>query len=292
MKLSYYPGCTLKTNAKNFEDSAIAALNELGVELVELPRWNCCGTVYSLTSDDLIHKLAPIRNLIRVKEQGEDMVVTFCAMCYNTLKRANIFVQENEESRDKMNDLMDREEINYEGDVKVVHILEFLRDEIGFDEIAKKVKRRSNGLNVASYYGCLLLRPEEVGIDDMENPTILENLLKALDVGTVDFPYNNECCGAYHTVNKVDLVAQRTYTIINYAKKLGADMLITSCPLCEFNLDRRQKEVKKKFPDFEELPVLYFTQLMGLAFGLDKKSLRFDLNYINPEPLLKDKKLL
>lgn len=292
MKLSYYPGCTLKTNAKNFEDSAIAVLKTLGVELVELPRWNCCGTVYSLASDDLIHKLAPIRNLIRVKEQGEDRVVTLCAMCYNTLKRANIFVKKDKESRDKMNDLMDREEINYEGDVKVFHILELLRDEIGFDEIAKKVKRKFNGFKVAPYYGCLLLRPEEAGIDDMENPTLLENLFNSLGVETIDFPYKNECCGAYHTVNKVDLVVQRTYTIINYAKKLGADMVVTSCPLCEFNLDRRQEEVKKKFPDFEGLTVLYFTQIMGLAFGLDKKSLRFDLNYINPEPLLKDKKLL
>lgn len=292
MKLSYYPGCTLKTNAKNFEDSAIAVLKTLGVELVELPRWNCCGTVYSLASDDLIHKLAPIRNLIRVKEQGEDRLVTLCAMCYNTLKRANIFVKKDKESRDKMNDLMDREEINYEGDVKVFHILELLRDEIGFDEIGKKVKRKFNGFKVAPYYGCLLLRPEEVGIDDMENPTILENLFNSLGVETIDFPYKNECCGAYQTVNEVDLVVQRTYTIINYAKKLGADMVVTSCPLCEFNLDRRQEEVKKKFPDFEGLPVLYFTQIMGLAFGLDKKSLRFDLNYINPEPLLKDKKLL
>ncbi len=292
MKLSYYPGCTLKTNAKNFEDSAIAVLKTLGVELVELPRWNCCGTVYSLASDDLIHKLAPIRNLIRVKEQGEDRLVTLCAMCYNTLKRANIFVKKDKESRDKMNDLMDREKINYEGDVKVFHILELLRDEIGFDEIGKKVKRKFNGFKVAPYYGCLLLRPEEAGIDDMENPTLLENLFNSLGVETVDFPYKNECCGAYQTVNKVDLVVQRTYTIINYAKKLGADMVVTSCPLCEFNLDRRQEEVKKKFPDFEGLPVLYFTQIMGLAFGLDKKSLRFDLNYINPEPLLKDKKLL
>ena len=135
MKISYYPGCTLKTTAKNFEDSAIAALMRLGVELTELPRWNCCGTVYSLASDDLIHKLAPIRNLIRVKEQKQSRVLTLCAMCYNTLKRANIFIREDSESRDKMNDFMYREEIDYEGDVEVLHLLEFLRDEIKFAEI-------------------------------------------------------------------------------------------------------------------------------------------------------------
>ncbi len=287
MRLSYYPGCTLKTTAKNFESSAIASFENLGIELKELKRWTCCGTVYSLASDDLIHHLAPIRNLIRVKEEGENRVVTFCSMCYNTLKRSNIRIRNSEEDRDKINDFMDREEINYQGDVEVLHSLEVLRDEIGFDKIKEKVKRPLEGLKVAPYYGCMLLRPEEAGIDDLENPCILENFIETLGAEPIDFPYKNECCGSYQTVNAVDIVVDKAYSILKYAKDMGADVVITSCPLCEFNLDARQREVKARYPDFEEIPVLYFTQMLAIALGLDPEVCRFDLNYISPEGVFK-----
>ncbi|RKZ21224.1 heterodisulfide reductase, subunit B, partial [bacterium] len=135
MRISYYPGCTLKSTAKNFEISAIAVAKELGIEFVELSRWNCCGTVYSMTSDDVMHQLAPIRNLIRVKEDGFDRVVTLCSMCFNTLKRANILVQRDREKLDKINDFMYLENIDYAGDVEVLHFLEILRDDVGWDEI-------------------------------------------------------------------------------------------------------------------------------------------------------------
>lgn len=287
MKFAYYPGCTLKTAAKNFEVSTLSALEKLGIELIELPRWNCCGTVYSLASDDLIHHVAPIRNLIRVKEAGENRVVTLCAMCYNTLKRSNLRIKENEEDRNKINSFMDREEIDYEGDVEVLHLLEILKTEIGFNKIKQNVKNSLNDIKIAPYYGCLLLRPDDAKIDDPENPTIMEDFIRSVGAEPIDFPYKNECCGSYHTVNELDLVVERAHLIISYAKRLGADMLITSCPLCEFNLDRRQKEVKEKFADFEVLPVLYFTQILAVALGLDSKYYGFNLNYVDPNPVLK-----
>ncbi|MBN2543322.1 CoB--CoM heterodisulfide reductase iron-sulfur subunit B family protein [bacterium] len=285
-KIAYYPGCTMKTTAKNFEDSAIAVFKKLGIELVEIPRWNCCGTVYSLTSDDLMHHLAPIRNLIRVKEMGCDKVVTFCSMCYNTLKQSNLRFQQNEEERQKINDFMYREELNYEGDVEIVQALEFLRDSVGFKKIAEKVKNPLNGLKVAPYYGCLLLRPKEASIDNPEDPSIVEDLIKSLGAEPVDFPYKNECCMSYLTVNHKDIVAERTFNIIKSAGKFGADMILTSCPLCEYNLDARQREALEKFPDHLSMPVLYFTQLMAMALGLDDKDIRFDLNYIKPDDKL------
>jgi len=150
MKISYYPGCTLKNTAKNFEISAIAAARQLGVEFVELPKWNCCGTVYSLTSDDLMHQLAPIRNLLRVEENGFDRVVTLCSMCYNTLKRANLMVNRSPENLKKINDFMYKEKTRYSGKVKVLHFLEILRDEIGLDEIRKHVKKPLKGLKFAA----------------------------------------------------------------------------------------------------------------------------------------------
>lgn len=141
MKVSYYPGCTLKTKARNLEDTALAALNVLGFELDELPRWNCCGAVTSLASDDLLHMLAPVRDLIRAKEQGSDKLVTICSMCYNTLARANLVMREDAVKRDALNQFMD-EEPDYAGEVEVVHLLNFIRDEVGWTSSRRRSRSR------------------------------------------------------------------------------------------------------------------------------------------------------
>jgi len=292
MKISYFPGCTLKTMAKNFEDSALASLSSLDIEMKEFKRWNCCGTVYSLTSDDLIHQVAPIRNLIRVKEQKDTRVVTLCSMCYNTLKRANKLVKEDSEKLDKLNNLMDREDVKYNGEVEVLHLLEILKNEVGFSQIAKKIKIPLKGLKVAPYYGCLLLRPPEVGIDDPERPTILKDFLGSVGAEAIDYPYETECCASYHTVVNVDLVVERAYDILNSAINRGAEVIVLSCPLCGFNLDNRQKEIKEKFSDFKGIPIFYFTQLLALSLGLDEKVCRFELNFVDPRPLLRSKHLI
>jgi len=287
MRISYYPGCTLKSTAKNFEISAIAVAKELGIEFVELSRWNCCGTVYSMTSDDVMHQLAPIRNLIRVKEDGFDRVVTLCSMCFNTLKRANILVQRDREKLDKINDFMYLENIDYAGDVEVLHFLEILRDDIGWDEIRTHVKNPLNGLVFAPYYGCLLVRPPEVAIDNVEMPYVLDRLFESLGAKAIDYPYSTECCGAYNTVSNPDIVLDKTYAMVNLAREQGADAIILSCPLCDFNLEARQKKVMEKYPDFHPLPVLYFTQIMAVAFGLPEDTYGFEYNAINPEEIFK-----
>lgn len=292
MKISYYPGCTLKNNAKNFEDSTLCSLESLGIEVEELPRWNCCGTVFSLSTDDLIHHVAPIRNLIRVKESNSDRVMTLCAMCYNTLKRANERVKSDPESLDKINDFMYREEVKYEGDVRIFHLLELLRDEVQFENIAKRVKRPLKNLKIASYYGCLLVRPKEIGFDDVENPTVLENLMTVLGATPIDFPYKTECCAAYQTVDKPEIVADRTYHILTSAQEHGADLVTVSCPLCAFNLDQRQKETVQKYPEFKSIPIFYFTQILAVALGCPEESLRLDLHYVDPKPILKEKGLI
>lgn len=292
MKISYYPGCTLKNNAKNFEDSALCSLKRLEVEAVELERWNCCGTVFSLATDDLIHHVAPIRNLIRVKETNTNKVMTLCAMCFNTLKRANERVKSDPESLDKINKFMYREEVKYEGDVQVLHLLELLRDEIKFENITKKVVKPLKNLKIANYYGCLLVRPKEIGLDDVENPTVLENLMTALGADAIDFPYKTECCASYQTVDKPENVADRTYHILTSAQSQGAELVSVSCPLCAFNLDYRQKETVQKYPEFKNIPILYFTQVMALALGCPEKDLRLDLHYVDPKPILREKGLL
>lgn len=296
-KIPYYPGCTLKTTAKNFEKSAIAAARALGIELLEIPRWNCCGTVFSLADDDLIHHVASVRNFIRVQEmndyglvKNENRLVTLCAMCFNTLKSTSLRVKNNAEDLKKINDLMYREE-DYQGKVEVLHFLELLKT-LGFEKIRTRVKKPLKGLKIAPYYGCMILRPQEVGIDDPEDPTIQRDLLESLGADSVETPYKRVCCGSYQTVKEKGIVAELAYDILSHAQKEGAEALATVCPLCAFNLDNRQKEVKASHPDFEEMPVFYITQLMAIAFGLGNEFYGFDQNYINPRPLLQSKSLI
>ncbi len=295
MRLPYYPGCTLKTTAQNFEESALASARALGVELVELPRWNCCGTVHALAKDDVMHYLAPIRNLIRVEEMAESglvdekRVVTLCAMCYNTLKRANAVVKEDQEKMQKVREIMEREN-PYGGSVQVVHLLQVLRD-LDWSKVADRVERPLKGLRVAPYYGCLLLRPRGFGIDDVDNPQVMERLLEALGAEVVNIPFKTKCCGAYHTVQMKKVVAELSHRILDQASSAGADMVATACPLCEYNLGPRQEEVKKLFRGFAPLPVVYFTQLMALAFGLEEAT-GFEQNDPDPRPALRARGLL
>lgn len=291
MDLSYYPGCTLKTKAKNFEDSAIASMATLGVNLVELPRWNCCGTVYSLAEDDLVHHLAAVRTLIRAKEQGNGKLVTLCSFCYNTLKRANLLMRNSEEKRNTLNSFMD-EEVDYDGQVDVVHLLQVLRDDLGWGAIAEKAKVSLQDLKVAPYYGCTLLRPKEAAIDQVERPTILQELLQTLGAVVVDFPFATECCGSFQIVSNPDFVTERARSILGLALKQGAEAIVLSCPLCNFNLGQRQIELRQKDSDFPEIPIIFFTQLLALSLGLDAKACRFDLNFGEPQAWLQSKGLI
>ncbi len=292
MKIAYYPGCTLKAHGKNFEETALCSLEKLGIEVKEIPRWNCCGTVFSLAADDVIHHLAPIRNLIRTQEAGFDGVVTLCAMCYNTLKRSNARLKENSDIRDKIHRFMNEEKILYQGEVKVWHFLELLRDQIKLETVGHLVTNPLTRLKVASYYGCLLVRPKGIGFDDMENPVIMDQLMTALGAEAVDFPHKTECCGAYQTVDKPGIVAHRVGQIIRAAQDNGAEVMAVSCPLCAFNLDVRQKDIRQQEPDFKPMPILYFTQLMAIALGCEEKNLGFDLHEVDPRPLLKNKNLI
>ena len=291
MSLAYYPGCTLKTKARNLEEPAVASMEVLRFKLEEISSWNCCGAVYSLAEDDLIHQVAPVRNLIRVKKQGKTKLVTLCAICLNTLKRANLLMKENAEKRNTLNSFID-EGIDYRGEVKVVHLLEVLRDEVGWETLAQKVKLPLRELKVAPYYGCTLLRPREVSIDSVENPTILREFLKALGASPVDFPESTRCCGSYQIISNPDDISEYARDILNSALRHGAEALVLTCPLCDYNLGQGQKELMKKHDEFKGMPLFYFTQLLALALGLDPQICHFELNYGSPESLLREKNLL
>ena len=275
MKIGYYPGCTLKTKAQNLEKAAIQSMAVLGYELEELDRWNCCGAVYSLADDDLIHLLAPVRDLIRAKDQGYDQVVTLCSMCYNTLARANIVMQEDEVKRDAINVFME-EENDYAGEVEVVHLLELLRDKIGWDKLRQAIKRPLKGMKLAPYYGCTLTRPREVSIDKGVSPTIFQEFIEALGASFIDWDEADVCCGSYQIIAYPESAVSTVGRIVQAAQKHGADALILSCPLCEYNLGRRQVNLLGE--EVEPLPTFYFTQLLAMALGLDTDDFKFNLN--------------
>lgn len=292
MDIAYYPGCALKTTGINFEKTALEFLALFDVKAVELKDWYCCGVMYSQTTDNLMHQLAPIRTLIKTKEVGSDQLLTLCSMCYNTLKRAQIFIQDDEDKRDTINTFMDRE-IDFNGDeVEVVHVLNVIK-EIGLDKLKETVKKNVEGIHFAPYYGCMLTKPKEISIvDSVENPVIMEEIMTATGFESVYFPFKTECCASFQVVNEREIVKERTRRIITSAVKNGADFIILSCPLCLYNLDAVQKEIKEEDASFETIPVLYFTQLLALAYDIDPAVNDFSLHHIDPRPALEKKGLL
>ena len=259
MVFSYYPGCTLKTKGKALDQSARACAEALGFTLQELSEWQCCGAVYPQATDEIATRLSSVRALISAKEQGRELV-TLCSACHHVIKRVNGDMQNNIDIRNKVNRYL-KSEIPYEGETTVLHFLEVLRDRIGFDKIAEAVKNPLIGKKIGAYYGCMLLRPgKEMQMDDPENPTILEDFIKAIGAEPVYYAQRNECCGGYQTLENKAQAKKRATTVVDNAATAGAEMLITACPLCLYNLAQNAEN---------PLPVLYFTELLAQALGLE-----------------------
>ncbi|MCK5236994.1 MAG: CoB--CoM heterodisulfide reductase iron-sulfur subunit B family protein [Deltaproteobacteria bacterium] len=287
IKIPYYPGCTLNTVAKTFDESAKASALELGFEMCELEQWNCCGAGFPLTPDNIMGLAAPTKVLYNAR-QADDKVTTLCSVCYNVLKRTNKVVRDDKEKRSTLNEFM---EFDYDGSLEVIHYLEILRDTVGFDKVKETVKRPLKGIKAASYYGCMLLRPfEDVGIDDHEAPTIMEDLIKSLGAEPIDFPDKIECCGAHLTMDREDIVTKLSGKIMESAARHGAEIIVTSCPLCQYNLEKSQ-DLASSEHGFKPLPIVYFTQVSGLALGQDDKLLGFDENKWDARPLLEEKEV-
>lgn len=282
MSIPYFPGCTLSTKAKNYDCSARAVAETLGLGFEELPEWQCCGATFPLMLDDSMALIAPTRILYQAQQAGE-RVTTLCAICFNVLRRSQALLDRDEEMLERINWFTEQE---YKGDVHVAHFLEILRDDLGWEALAERVVRPLTRLRVAPYYGCLLLRPyEEIGLDDPEDPTILHDLVGALGAEPVDFPYNIECCGSYLTVKDPEVSETLSEEIAASAREHSADLIVTACPLCQFNLDYPQREREAGLTG-DEIPVIYFTQLMAVALGLPEETWGFEDHYTDPTLLL------
>lgn len=286
--IPYYPGCTLNTVAKDFDLSARDAFRLLGVELAELSKWNCCGSSFPLTPNNVIGLTGPANVLVQSQKEG-GTVSTLCSFCYSTLKRTNLAVKEHKDRRLVVNEFLGT---NYSGDVKVVHLLEVLRDRLGYGELRKRVKRDLKKLKVAAYYGCTLLRPRSVAIDDSGNPRIFEDFLEAIGCVPVDFPDKGECCGSHLAMSREDIVVKLSGQVVDSALSFGAELVTTTCPLCFYNLERSQKHLADTTGEGSKLPMLYFTQLLGLALGMAEEELNLPKNFCDPRPVLEAKGIL
>ncbi len=262
MVYSYYPGCTLKTKAKDLDFYARKSAEVLGFTLEEIEDWQCCGAVYPLASDEIATKLSSVRALNAAKEKGQDLV-TVCSACHHVVKRVNDDMATVEDIRKRVNNYLALDEA-YSGETHVYHYLEVLRDKVGFDKIKEKVVNPLTGKKIGAYYGCMLLRPSGIlQFDDPENPSILEDFIRALGAEPVIYPYRNECCGGYISLKEKERSGQMVDTIMDSAEEKGAEMLITACPLCLYNLNHG---------GHPHTPVVkYFTEVLAEALGIKEE---------------------
>ena len=263
MIYSYYPGCTLSTKAKELDRCGRLAAQALGVELEEIENWQCCGAVYPQAEDEIATKLSAVRALNAAKEKNQPLL-TLCSACHHVIKRVNDDMANNEYIRTRANNYL-KLDAPYAGETNVVHYLEMLRDEVGFDKLKAAVKNPLKGVKIAAYYGCLLLRPSGVmAFDDPENPQIIEGFIRAIGATPVIYSQRNECCGGYMAMEDEGYARRRVECILASAAEAGADEIITACPLCMYNLAHNAGDAK--------LPVKYFTELLYQALGLGEEA--------------------
>jgi len=259
LKYSYYPGCSLEATAKEYDMSMREVAKLLDIELVELDDWNCCGASSGHCTNYELSLALPARNLAIAEKEGMDMVVA-CAACFLRFKQTNYDLANDEELRKRVEDIIG---MPYKGSVDVRHLVDIFAREVGLDNIKEKVKKPLEGLKLAAYYGCYLVRPPEgTQFDDPENPRIMDDLLGALGAETVDYSHKVECCGGNLLLARADVVIKLVGDICRSAIDAGAQAIVTACPLCQANLDMRQDG-----PD--TIPIMHFSELMGLALGAD-----------------------
>ena len=291
MKFAYYPGCSGHGTSTEYEASTRAVCNALGLEFAEIEDWSCCGSTPAHAVDTVLSGALSARNLMLAARTGSEAVATPCPSCLANLKQARQRMQ-NPEFKARVDELLDAPTPAGENGAAdlpdTFSVLQVILERVGMEAVAARVTRPLDGLKVATYYGCLMSRPADVmKFDDPENPTAMDTIAAALGAEVVPFPLKTECCGAAMGVPRKEITSNLSGRILASAKAFGADVVITACPLCHMNLDLRQAQAERANGVKYELPVLYYTQLMGLAFGLSPEELKLDKLAVSPEPLLK-----
>jgi len=288
MSYIYYPGCSLKGLGRAYEESLLAVFETLKVPIKELPDWNCCGATAYMAIDEMKAFGLSARNLaLAEKAASPDEPVNLvapCSGCYLVLTKAQRYMEEYDALAGRIRSALESVRIEYEGRVKVRHPLDVLVNDIGLDVIASGVKQPLAGLKVACYYGCQMVRPYST-FDDQDEPTSMENLMKALGAEVIRWPLKTRCCGGSLTGTVQDVGLRLNYILLKEARKRGADVMATACPLCQFNLECYQPKIGRRFEDKVELPIAYFTQIIGRALGIDDKSLGMHRVFVPMKPM-------
>lgn len=283
MKYNYFPGCSLKGLGRAFEESLLPVMERLGVELVELDDWNCCGATAYMSIDETKACALAARNLAIAEKTGPHDLIAPCSACYLVLNKTKHYLKESPEIRAGVQRGLDAAGLSYSGNTPVRHPLDVLVHDVGLDVIKEKVVRPLKGLKVAPYYGCQIVRPFST-FDDAWNPTTMDRLLATLGAEVVPFPLKTKCCGGSLTGTLPEAGLRLTYILLKEAARRGADVIATICPLCQFNLDAYHDQIEHRWGPVP-IPTVYITQLMGLAFGLPAKQLGLDRNFVPMRPL-------
>jgi len=283
MKYAYYPGCSAESTARDLHRSTLAVADALGMELVEIPGWTCCGATAAHQTDRTLAAALPAVNLLKARDMGMDVMVN-CAACYNRLKSANHEIAGDADLRERVADAVGAP---YDGAVRVRHFIEALMEDAGLELLKSRLKRTLAGLPVACYYGCLLVRPPEVTqFDDPENPTAMDEIVTALGGTALDWPHKVECCGGGLALTRTDVVVRLADSIAGMAKAAGAACIAVACPMCQINLDMRQADVYREYGRRHDMPVLYLTQLIGLCMDLPYSGLGLEKLMVAPDGIL------
>ncbi len=284
MRYAYYPGCSLESSAKEYDLSIRACCQFTGVELMEIPDWICCGASSAHATSHLLSIALPAKALIQTEAMGLHQVIAPCVSCLTRLKVASMEMDKDEELKRDVEKVL---EAPYHGSVRVRNILDVFLNDVGIDKIKEAVVEPLKGLRVACYYGCLLTRPPHIAqFDDVENPHSMDDLMRAVGAETVDWSFKTDCCGVSMSLVETDAALYLTNKILEGAKDAGADCVAVACPLCQSNLDLRQKDIGNKFGTFYDMPILYFSQLMGLAFGATMQDVGLEKVIVDPFPVL------
>jgi len=281
---AYFPGCSAEATAIGLGLSVQAIAKPLGIELIELEDWTCCGSTPYGSLDELESVVVAARNLALAEKTGLDLV-TPCSSCCVTLNKADIQLQDHPHLMAQVNEALAVANLEYRGNLRIRHLVDVLVNDVTPEVIVTKVQRGLGGLKVAPYYGCQLVRPD-YGFDDPESPRSLDRLVESLGAEAVPYPLKARCCGGSSIISEESLALGLLNKLLGNAVENGAQCIVTPCPLCQTNLDAYQSKVNSKFKTSYNLPVLFISQLIGLALGIDAKALGLDTNIVSPSPVL------
>lgn len=279
MKIGYYPGCSGDGSGIEYHLSTLKTALHLGVELIELDDWCCCGATSAHNTNKLLSLALPARNLAIAESQGLDTILAPCAACYNRFRTAELEARHDESLRQKIAQVI---EMDFQASSETVSVLNWMTETVGLDEVRSKVRKSLKGMKAACYYGCLLVRPREfTGFDDTEDPRSMDDIMKALGAGVVDWSHKVECCGAALATSRPEIGRRMVFEVLRAARDAGAECLITACPLCMLNLDMRQEASLKAFRADFTMPVFYITEIAALAFGESPETIGVPRHFVD-----------